>query len=146
MAIFEVGNMWDIWDETDYFVFTGNAIIKNNGALVMGRGIAREVRDRFPNIDLAIGRRMKEYADPYGFLFGKKVCVFQVKHHWQDDADIGLIKHATDCMLNIANDLPDKRFDMNFAGIGNGRRADAYEEIKSILSVLPDNVHIWTFR
>ena len=146
MCTFEKGNMWDAWTVSDQFIFTGNAIIKANGALVMGRGIARQVRDRFPNIDRAIGQRIAEMTQPYGLALGNKVCVFQVKRHWQDDADFNLICLAIDMLLVESTDKPHLRYDLNFPGIGNGRRADLFDEIKEELSVLPNNVHIWTFK
>ena len=46
MPNFKTGNMWDSWDDADLFLITTNAVIKVNGELVMGRGIALEARQR----------------------------------------------------------------------------------------------------
>ena len=37
------GDMWDEYEEADHLIFTGNSFVKNDGTLVMGRGIARTV-------------------------------------------------------------------------------------------------------
>lgn len=50
MTTFRTGNMWTVWDEVDFFVITTNSTIKQNGAVVMGRGIAKQVRGYFPGI------------------------------------------------------------------------------------------------
>ena len=43
------------WTLPEVFLFTGNPVIKKNGAIVMGRGAAREIRDHYPGIDLSFG-------------------------------------------------------------------------------------------
>jgi len=139
----ENGNMWDIWDLTDKFIFTGNSTVKRNGALVMGRGIAREVRDRFTGIDLKIGNAIKfDVGQNYGFLEGSKICVFQVKHHWGNPASLQLVRASVAKMR--ANVDPTLRYDMNFPAIGNGGLS--YNEVYPLIKELPDNVHIWTFK
>ena len=50
MSVFMTGDMWRVFDEVDYFVITTNAIIKRNGAVVMGAGIAKQMRDKYPGI------------------------------------------------------------------------------------------------
>jgi hypothetical protein len=52
------GDMWSVYQEADLFLITTNATLKRNGALVIGRGIARQARDRFPGLDIALGRHI----------------------------------------------------------------------------------------
>lgn len=47
--------MWSAYDDADLFLITTNSTLKKNGALLMGRGIARQARDLFPGLDLALG-------------------------------------------------------------------------------------------
>ena len=51
----QYGNMFEAFNEADLWLFTANGVIKRNGALVMGAGIAKTVRDKWPGIDLKIG-------------------------------------------------------------------------------------------
>lgn len=51
--------------ERTAFLFTGNSTIKTNGALVMGRGAALEVRDAYPGIDHALGKKIEPYHNRY---------------------------------------------------------------------------------
>ena len=144
------GNMWDEFHDADYFIFTGNAFVKNNGALVMGRGIAKQVRDTFRGIDVRLGTAITAAklqgasGNFYGTIVGKKIGVFQVKYHWSDKADLGLIAKSAEMLLEIANNHPSKTFHMNFPGIGNGHLK--YEDVLPLLEFLPDNVFIWTFK
>ena len=139
----ETGNMWDCWDTTDHFIFTGNSYIKANGALVMGRGIAKEVRDRFPGIDIKIGSAIDNHLSKYGVILGSKVGVFQVKYHFKDEAKIHLIANSTRKLIAKASEKPQERFDMNYPGIGYGKLHR--ELVEPLLEDLPNNVHVWTF-
>ena len=142
----KTGDMWSCLYMVDKFVVTTNAIIKRNGALVMGAGIAKECRDRFDGIDIAIGTAIKRKGSEYGFLEGAHVCAFQVKHHFADNADLALIRKSTGMLRQFALDNPRWKIALNFPGIGNGRLAGMYEEILEIISVLPDNVTVWKFK
>jgi hypothetical protein len=42
------GNMWSAYPQADLFLITTNSTLKNDGCLVMGKGIALEAAQRFP--------------------------------------------------------------------------------------------------
>ncbi|KKM67861.1 hypothetical protein LCGC14_1466810 [marine sediment metagenome] len=140
------GNMWSIYKEADYFVFTGNSFIKNNHALVMGRGMAKQIRDRIPGIDLRIGKRILKKGPSlcrYGFIHIGKIGVFQVKHTYMEIASLALIEYSTKCLSAFAARHHNAQIHMNYPGIGYGKLTKAY--VSPIIKRLPNNVHIWTF-
>ena len=63
MPTFKHGDMWDSYDDVNMFCITTNNAIKKNGALVMGRGIAKEAKDRFPGLDLRLGSLITHHGD-----------------------------------------------------------------------------------
>lgn len=144
MPTYEHGDMWTAWPKTDHFLITTNAYLKRNGALVMGRGIARQARDRFPGIDLKIGGRIAETGSRYGLILGRKLGLFQVKHHFKEKADPDLISLSSRMLHEYAASHPGKRIDLNFPGIGNGGLV--VRQVKPLIDTLPDNVHIWTYK
>jgi len=147
MPAFMQGNMWSVFDTVNYFVITTNSMLKNNGAVVMGRGIAKQARDRFPGLDVEIGQAIKARCGSggaYGLILGHKIGVFQVKRHWADEADLELIALSAGQLADEAIAHPDLTFALNFPGIGNGKLA--YSDVKPLLDVLPDNVQVWTFN
>lgn len=150
--ILKKGNMWDEW--SDVKIFTGNATIKNNGALVMGRGAAKEAKSIFPNCDVAFGSLITHYtrnfAGPYGILIHPDrsnpiLCVYQVKWNYYDSAELDLIRFSTgmlDALLHM--DWRYKKVSMNFPGIGwGGLERDL---VMPIIRNLPDNLTIWEYR
>lgn len=161
--ILEKGNMWDIYDQTDLFLITANSSLNNKGELIMGAGIAKEVKEKFPNLSLKFGQSLKEKLknnfennlphDFYGlFLFpgieNIRIGLFQTKFHWSNPSNLYLVFLSTaellkEIFLCDEHSWGYSRIDLNFPGIGKGQLSR--EEVLPIISVLPDNVHIWEF-
>ena len=154
---FKKGDMWESFPESDLFLVTGNSVVKKDGTLVMGRGIAKEAKERYPQFPLAAGQylsRHQEYRKnkPYGLLLNVyKMCpklgVFQVKAHYKDKASIELIRYSTmllsiyikkyESMINTVN--------LNFPGIGYGGldRKEVLPILEEFLSDSAQKVTIW---
>ena len=137
-----VGDMLTYFVECDWCFITTNGSLKSNGALVMGAGIARQVRDRWPGIDKVCGAAVKASAQPYGLLLGKKMGLFQVKYHWKQPAQLELIEYATIKLRMLAESQPGKVIFLNFPGIGYGGLSQS--DVLPIIAQLPDNVIVWT--
>jgi hypothetical protein len=142
----EVGNMWTAWNEADLFLITTNSTIKKNGALVMGAGIAKQARDRFSGLDLALGRKIP-HMQKYGLLVSedyprKKLGAFQVKYFYGDSARLDLIMYSAVKLEQWIKNNPNARVHLNFPGIGNGKLY--WEEVWDHISFLQDNVTLWT--
>jgi len=120
----EYGDFWSFLG--DIHVLTTNGTLKSNGACVMGRGIAREAKIRFPGLDKALGREINSHGNRVhklgrwtradGATFN--LMSFPVKHQWFDKADIELIK---DSAARLAFDLQGvNRVILVRPGCGNG--------------------------
>lgn len=149
--IIKIGNMWSVFSQVDLFCITTNSFIKKNGALVMGRGIAQQARDKFPGLDLALGKAITA-ADKelgvYGLLVSpnwphKKLAAFQVKRHYKYKADLEIIRESTKMLYHFAKLAGAPTIALNFPGIGNGRLP--YDDVLNVISHLPDNVQLWKF-
>jgi len=155
-----VNNLLDYntpWSLPDVYLFTGNAMVRNDGAVVMGRGAAKQVRDTYPHVQYALGKKL--FKNPITNLVfvqtgsqhtqlsllpsqtNQWIGWFKVKYHWAEPADLDLIYESTSCLTGIATKRPDITFHMNYPGVGNGRLTDA--DVAPLLSVLPDNVIIY---
>lgn len=158
--VFEYGNMWDVFNDTDNFLITTNSFVKGNGCLVMGRGIAYEASQKFPSLPKDAGGVILEHGPNYhvlplgnyelngaiGFKSKNKsdstqLWLFQVKRHWKEDASLKLIEIAASQLRELANLYPYEWFDLNFPGIGFGRLKE--EDVLPIIEPLPDNVRVW---
>ena len=86
----------DIWKSgADYICVTTNGIVKRDGTLVMGAGIAKQARDRVPGIDRALGEGVKAFGNtPMIFNTAGSaphIISLPTKHHWKDKSDLELI-------------------------------------------------------
>ena len=66
MPQFKTGDMWTAYTAADIFLITTNATITTRGALVMGRGIARQAKERFPGLDTALGTHVQTWKSFFG--------------------------------------------------------------------------------
>ncbi len=80
---------------------TTNGDIRKDGRAVMGAGIAREVRDRFPGVDKILAQKLQSRGNRVSYLcdvpeFGIKARLlsFPTKNHWQDDSSLELIESS----------------------------------------------------
>lgn len=157
--ILEKGNMWDVFGNTDLFLITTNPIIRADGAVVMGRGIAKQVKDRFPTLPFRFAERLTQakyeqnYVDPMhpvcigtvGKYDNQLVGWFMVKRHWQENAEPDVIENSVRELSRLIKYYKGEPFrvDLNFPGIGNGKLKR--EDVLPIIEKLPNNVHVWEY-
>lgn len=126
---YEYGDMWSAYDEADLVLVTTNCTIRRDGQLVMGRGAAKQAKERFPQVPVAYGKAISELDHPsYGIMTPQdvgldncKVGIFQVKMHFRNQADLSLIRLSC---LGLRERVRTKQITgtihMNYPGIGNG--------------------------
>lgn len=151
MPHFQRGDMWTAFATADLFLITTNSTIRKDGALVMGRGIARQARDRFSGLDEVLGKQILSLCGDqgqYGLLVSPrwpeaKLGAFQVKGHYSQPAGLELIRHSTGMLCAWCAAHPDEQVVVNYPGIGNGslRR----KSVLPIIAQLPEQVTIWEY-
>lgn len=147
--ILERGNMFDMWGKTDLFLFTSNPIVNKQGLAVMGRGIAKQLADKHPQIRKDFGQwltiwwpRLKYRCAALGVYEGQNVGFFMVKDHWAEDAKLEIIENSVEDLMGFMEE--ERRIDLNFPGIGNGKLRR--EDVLPIIQRLPDTVHVWEYE
>ena len=158
MPVFQTGDMWSAYDQAGLFLLTTNSTITpacpredGGGRLVMGRGIAKQARDRFPGLAAALGQQIQQQCGSlgtYGLLISPrwpaaKLGAFQVKYHFSETADLALIQQSATSLHQWATTHSDVAIHLNMPGIGNGRlpRTAVLPHIQK----LPHNVTIWKY-
>jgi hypothetical protein len=131
------------------YLFTGNSTVKKNGANVMGRGAARQVRDHFNGIDQLIGYELTQQPLAHILWIARDENTddasylgwFKVKQNWYEPASVILILESSLQLTAWAKTYPDRLFHMNFPGVGNGQLN--IEQVLPIVEPLPDNVLLY---
>lgn len=148
----------DYWDEAkgdspryDALVCTTNKMVKRNGCLVMGAGIARDFRDRFRDIDLNWGSRLSRGVHENGFMVtqlvtslgGKRslnLVAFPTKEHWKNDSIIDLIKLSALTLQNTGNIMGWRNVLMTRPGCGMGGLSWSW--VRTEISFLDDRFKV----
>lgn len=148
------GNMLSTLDDADLFCITTNSYINKDRQLVMGRGIALEMKRLVPGIAalagetlLGAGGAVGQCSLRYGLAvvqppsIDTKIGLFQVKYHFRDNADLELIEHSVAALSAVAGNY--RQIELNYPGIGWGGLDRA--AVAPLLAELPDNVRVWSF-
>lgn len=144
------GNLWDFYSLGEQHVacITTNGFVKKNGECVMGRGCAREAKERFPGFARLVGDAIKAIGNHvYWFMNegNKRLATFPTKHVWWEKSDIELIKQSAGELGRIAERYPDHIFYLPRPGCGNGQLS--WSDVKpAIADILPDNVVIVDYK
>lgn len=101
----EYGNFWDI--KADARCITTNGALRKNGNAIMGKGIALDARRRYPDLEIILGRLLREYGN-HVFKLGNGLISFPTKRHWKEDSDIELIKRSAQELVFLLKDDPAK--------------------------------------
>lgn len=144
-----IGNLWDF--PADVRVITTNGTVKKNGEVVMGRGCAKEAKDKYPWLPKRIGKKIQNVGNRLFIIYdlrfphGEVLITFPVKYNWWDQADLGLIEVSC-AQLEMAATLNGfKKIVMPRPGCGNGKLS--WEEVKPILQkYLDDRFYVITYE
>ena len=120
--IFRRGDMFADFPSHTVWLVTTNSFVKRSGELVMGRGAAAQAARLWPTLPATAGR-YTDHLKAYGvrILAGigqdRHVGLFQVKYHFMDMADLGLIEESCMQLAQLATSMSDYTFRVNYPGI-----------------------------
>lgn len=141
-----VGNIFDIRD-ADAICVTTNGVVKSNGELVMGAGIAKQFAVRYPGLALRLGYWVRKsgnhvIADVEDYP-GPQVVTFPTKHHWQDPSDLGLIQQSARELKDLCTTMGWTKVVLPRVGTGLGQLP--WTQVKAVLDpILDDRFYVIT--
>lgn len=95
--------------QADAICITTNGILRRNGRAVMGAGVARQARDRYPGIDLTLGKVLSTHGNVATIIRrpdadeSRYVLSFPTKHDWRDPSPLRLIERSAEQLLDLAD-------------------------------------------
>lgn len=123
----------NIWKQNSQFVcVTTNGVVKHNGELVMGAGIALEAKQKFPELPKRLGTLVHTFGNLPFYLEDIGIISFPTKNHFKENSDIKLIERSAKeiaAFVIIRNDL--KSIALPRPGCGNGRLN--WQDVKKVL-------------
>lgn len=140
-----------LMESVDAICFTSNGFLKSNDALVMGAGVARQFKNRFPSIDFVAGKSLKKEGNicriitSFVFKHTLNIVAFPTKHDWRGPSDIELINKSAIELVKLADKHNWKRVALPAPGVGLGG-LDFNTEVKPLLETILDDRFIITFK
>jgi hypothetical protein len=125
------GDLWEYYDRGMWVCITTNGFVTQKGKLVMGRGCAKEARDKLPGIDRQWGTLVKHYGNIPFELPARRVISFPVKRHFKDLADLELIEKSANAIKRIVETYNIKKVIIPRPGCGWGYLE--WEDVKPVL-------------
>jgi len=119
----QLGDIWAARQPGDWIVVTTNNTIRQDGCLVMGRGIAFEAAQRYPMLQRRCGDLIRENGlrvETIPDYYAHKLIIFPVKYHFKDEADINLILRSTIQLVATTDFIQEGRILMPRPGCGWG--------------------------
>jgi len=125
-------NLWDMDVNVDARCITTNGDYSPQDTrkgipikAVMGRGVAKQARIRYPGLDNWFAMLLEEKGNHVHMLLhplreGGSLLSFPVKHHWNEHADITLIKRSAHELSEYAEGMKWQKIWLPRPGCGNG--------------------------
>jgi len=132
-------DLWELHALGFYVCITTNGIIKANGELVMGAGIAKQAAAKFPWLPKKLAALVTQ-NDNRVFELPERLISFPTKHHWRNKSDIKLIKKSAKELMEIVNKLNLDWVILPRPGCNNGQLSWESEVKPALIDVLDKRV------
>lgn len=134
-------DLLDLWTApADARCITTNGTVKANGRAVMGRGTAKQATERYPFLQLTLGRAIRGWGNVPCILLPDErpmLVSFPVKHEWHELADLDLIARSARELVRLADGAGWRVVLLPRPGCGNGQRK--WSEVRPILQPILDD-------
>lgn len=132
----------------DAICFTSNGIIKKNGRLTMGAGVAKAFRDKFDGVDWDAAQAVKKNGNVCQLVVSLQhvndplkydnIVAFPTKYHWRNPSDIKLITKSAHELVALADRNNWKNVYLPCPGCSNGG-LNFKNDVKPVLEKILDD-------
>lgn len=116
------GNIWD-YHKDNWIVIPTNGYTRRDGTAVMGRGLAKQCANRYPNMQAHLGSLLRKYGNHvFSFPEPLRLFTYPVKYNWWEKADLGLIEDSAAELVQRVDELKLGKVFLPQVGCGNDGR------------------------
>ena len=135
-------DIWQFYNSGEFVVIATNGFIKRNGEAVMGRGIAKQAKDRFPGIAYAVGKAITKNGNVPMVNIEYRIITLPTKVMWTEPGSLPLIEASLKTLVKITNELGLTAVYLPRPGCGNGN-LDWLTQVKPLCEqYLDERFHI----
>ena len=126
-----VGDIWEHADQGSVIVITTNGSLTRDGRAVLGRGVARQAAQRFPDIADKLGRLLAQRGS-HVFDLGGCVISFPVEETAWSQPDLRIIARSAQELRQLADRSGWQRVVVPRPGCGGGGLA--WKDVQPLLA------------
>jgi hypothetical protein len=119
------GDIWDFHKVGNPIVITTNCNVDSKGNAIMGRGIALEAKQKFPELPKMLGKYITRFDDgnahDVGYFRELNIFTFPTKYNWRWKSDMNLIMMSAAHLALLVEREKIKRVYMVKPGCSNGQ-------------------------
>lgn len=131
----------ELWSfPADVKVITTNGVVKSNGELVMGAGVALQAAKLHPSLPAELGGHIKRYGNVPFADIRRGIITLPTKNDWRDNSVIDLIAMGINDIVRMVDTFPfpsERRIVMTRPGCGNGGLS--WDSVKPVIAPLLDD-------
>ena len=142
-------DMFDLIDHTyinsSVLCITTNGDLNKNGECIMGKGVALQFKNLFPDLPKRIGNFIQQYGNRVFNLglFNYKgipirIMTFPTKHHWKEESDINLIRKSCEEIIQVCDKYNCDTIFLPAPGIGSGK-LNYKTTVEPVISLILDS-------
>lgn len=125
------GNLWSYQAKNRPVAVTTNGIVRYNGSLVMGAGVALQAAQRFPDLPARLGCDIKQYGNVVMYYPDIEIISFPTKNHYKDPSSLDLIANSAKQLAFFLLHRPEISVVLPPPGCGLGKLS--WKEVEPIL-------------
>lgn len=136
------GDAWSVANSFNALCILTNGVVKSDGTLTMGAGIALECAQRYPQIPALLGSYVKQHGNRVFNLgrdeqTGIRLISFPTKNNWKDPSDIELIKISASQLVELADKYKWSHILLPRPGVGKGKLK--WKDVQNALDEILDD-------
>lgn len=136
-----IGDLWDYHDKGFPICITTNGTLTKKGNAVMGRGCAKEAKEKYPVLVDSWSNCLVEDGLGVNYV-GYNIYSFPVKYNWWEKASLELITQSASKLMEYINlELIKSPIILPRPGCGNGKLSWE-KDVKPILEPILDE-RVW---
>jgi hypothetical protein len=98
-----IGNLWDLHDQGFWIGIPTNGNCRRDGRAVMGAGVALAAANRFPNLPILLGGKLRASGNHAYYWHEFRLVTLPTKEAWTQPSTLGLIERTAREAVRLAD-------------------------------------------
>lgn len=132
-----IGDLWDLHDEGFCIGIPTNGDYRRDGRAVMGAGVALAAANRFPNLPILLGAKLRASGNHAYYWHECRLVTLPTKETWTQPSNLGLIERTAREAVHLADH--NRLTTIYCPRLGCGLGGLAWKDVAAVLAGLWDD-------